>query len=74
METHLAYCSACDREVRVALAPDYEPEPGKPIPPEAMVCLDHGEVCTGALCPLFGVPPKEMKEKLERSGARRGRP
>jgi hypothetical protein len=71
MKTHLAYCSACDREVQVTVAPDYEPVPGQPIPPEAMVCLDHGEVCTGAMCPLFDVPPAQLKENLERSGLAR---
>lgn len=72
METHLAYCSACDREVEVALRPDYVPEPGEPIPTDAMVCLAHGDTCTGVLCPLFGVPPERMKESLDRSGLRPG--
>ncbi len=71
MKTHLAYCSACDREVEVTLAPDFTPAPGEPIPPEAMVCLDLGEVCTGALCPLFGVPPEQLKDNLDRSGAKK---
>lgn len=71
METHNAYCSACDREVKVALKPGYEPVPGEPIPGDAYVCLAHGETCTGALCPLFGVPPKTMEENLESSGLHR---
>lgn len=71
MESHLAYCSACDREVEVTLKPGYEPKPNEPIPPEAMVCLAHGDTCTGALCPLFGLPPEEMKESLDRSGLRK---
>jgi hypothetical protein len=70
METHLAYCSACDRDVEVALKPGYEPEPGEPIPADAMVCLAYGETCTGALCPLFGVPPKQMKDTLDQTGLR----
>lgn len=70
MDTHSAYCSACDREVQVSLAPGYQPVPGEPIPAEAMVCLAHGDTCTGALCPLFGVPPERMKENLDRSGLR----
>lgn len=68
MKTHRAYCSACDREVEVMLDPAYTLEAGEPIPPEAMLCLDHGEVCTGALCPLFGIPPRQLKENLDRSG------
>lgn len=70
MDTHSAYCSACDREVQVSLAPGYQPVPGEPIPAEAMVCLAHGDTCTGALCPLFGVPPERMTENLDRSGLR----
>ena len=68
METHTAYCSACDRNVEVTLKPGYDPKPGKPIPADAMVCLAHGDTCTGALCPLFGVPPEQMKKNLEDSG------
>jgi hypothetical protein len=71
MKTHLAYCSACDREVKVTLMPGVELEPGQPIPPDAVVCLDHGVTCTGALCPLFSVPPEQLEENLERSGLRR---
>ena len=65
MDTHFAYCSACDRQVEVALKPGFTPKPGKPIPTDAMVCLAHGETCTGALCPLFGIPPEDMQEKLD---------
>lgn len=64
MDKHLAYCSACDREVEVMMKPGYSPEPGKPIPADAMVCLAHGETCTGALCPLFGLPPQQMGQAL----------
>ena len=70
MENHLAYCSACDREVEVTLKPDFEPKPGEPIPADAMVCLAHGDTCTGALCPLFGLPPEQMEENLKQSGLR----
>ncbi|HUG39653.1 MAG TPA: hypothetical protein VMM12_04175 [Longimicrobiales bacterium] len=70
METHLAYCSACDREVEVTLKPGYTAEPGTPIPPEAMICLAYGDACTGALCPLFGVPSEQMKADLDRSQLR----
>ena len=68
MDTHRAYCSACDREVEVTLKPDYEPKPGEGIPADAIVCLEHGSTCTGALCPLFGVPSETMKKNLEDSG------
>lgn len=71
METHLAYCSACDREVEVAFKPGFTPEPGKPIPADAVICLAHGTTCTGALCPLFGLPPEQMRKNLEASGLRK---
>jgi hypothetical protein len=70
METHFAYCSACDREVEVTLKPGFTPRPGEPIPTDAMVCLAHGDTCTGALCPLFGVPSEQMKKNLEESRLR----
>lgn len=68
MNQHFAYCSACDREVEVILKPGYSPGPGEPISASALVCLAHGDACTGALCPLFGVPPSTMKEERERTG------
>ncbi len=68
MSTQKAYCSACDHEVEVVLRPDFEMVPGEPIPTEAMVCLAYGETCTGALCPLFGVAPEQMRGNLDRSG------
>jgi hypothetical protein len=71
METHLAYCSACDREVEVTLKPGFVPEPGQPIPGDAIVCLAHGVTCTGALCPLFGLPSEQMKSNLDASGLRK---
>ena len=64
MDKHFAYCSACDRQVEVVMKPGYTPEPGKPVPAEAMVCLAHGDTCTGNLCPLFGVPPASMARAL----------
>lgn len=72
MSTQKAYCSACDHEVEVVLRPDFTPVPGEPIPTDAMVCLAYGATCTGALCPLFGVPPETMKENLDRSGLHNG--
>lgn len=64
MEKHFAFCSACDRQVEVVMKPGYTPEPGQPVPADAMVCLAHGDTCTGALCPLFGVPSEDMGSAL----------
>ena len=32
---------------------------------DALACLEHGDTCTGAMCPIFDVPSDEMKAKLE---------
>lgn len=65
MEARLAYCATCDRPVRVLVrkeAPSwptpYEPDPGD------IVCLEHGESCTGAMCPIFELPTDQMRENL----------
>ena len=54
----IGYCSACDRNVPVILRTTADfgrtPAPGDA---EALVCLDYGVRCTGALCPLFSVDP-----------------
>lgn len=68
MRMYRAYCSACDRPVRVIPITEFPPE----VRPEhatetSVVCLDYGEECTGALCPLFEVPTSEMRELLERT-------
>jgi hypothetical protein len=67
METRVAYCSACDRPVRVVV------EGGAPRwsgPREAdlstVLCLEHGDTCTGSMCPIFDVPPEEMAKRLKR--------
>ncbi len=66
METRMAYCAACERPVRVMVkkeAPAW-PSPEEPDPSD-VICLEHGETCTGAMCPIFDVPSEQMKEKLE---------
>ncbi|MEZ4415467.1 MAG: hypothetical protein R3E10_06905 [Gemmatimonadota bacterium] len=63
MEVRHAYCSACDRQVEVVVRPDL-PEGQEPTA-EDLVCLAHGDSCTGDLCPVFTVPTEEMKRRLE---------
>jgi hypothetical protein len=65
MKTHWAFCSACDRQVEVAVRPvGRDPETGESL--DALVCLEVGHTCTGALCPITDVPPEEMREALDR--------
>ena len=75
IDAHLAYCSGCDRKVRVIVDPRVAAagrEPG----PQDLICLEHGDSCTGDLCPLFNVPSEEMKERyadlIERARERLG--
>ncbi len=66
MEVRTAYCATCERTVRVLVEQDVHAWPS----PEGadlsrVVCLEHGETCTGSMCPVFEVPSARMKEQLE---------
>lgn len=75
LDAHLAYCSGCDRKVRVIVNPRVVAEGREPTPKD-LICLEHGDTCTGDLCPLFDVPSAEMKERysdlIERARERQG--
>jgi hypothetical protein len=66
METHLAYCAALDREVRVFLRPvhydETDPAVGKT---PGIICLEHAEACLGIRCPLLKKGTVSM-ERFER--------
>jgi hypothetical protein len=69
METHVVYCSACDREVRVVYAHEPAETAGGPEVDPTGVCVDYcSHSCTGTMCSLFEVPPAEMLVKLRQSG------
>ncbi len=61
MEVRTAYCATHDRPVRVMV----KDADGAELSVDSMVCMEHGDTCTGAMCPIFDVPSAEMKEKLE---------
>ena len=64
METRMAYCATCDRQVRVMLKNGAAP--GADVSPDDVVCLDHGEICSaGTVCPIFDVPSEQMKQNLD---------
>ena len=62
LHIHKAWCSGCDRAVQVTVHPRVIEEGREPTAAD-LICLEHGEACTGALCPIFGVPSEEMKER-----------
>ena len=66
MEARTAYCATCDRPVRVLVKKEAGQWPDAAEPnPDDIVCLEHGDTCTGAMCPLFDVPSEQMKQNLE---------
>jgi hypothetical protein len=60
-EIRVAYCSACDREVRLRVRSDGGSDENDGTSARAShltgECLDVGEDCTGAFCP-FGDQPQ----------------
>jgi hypothetical protein len=66
MDKHWAYCSACDRQVEVTVDPTGGVDPVTGNPVEALVCLEVGHTCTGALCPITDATPDEMRQALDR--------
>lgn len=66
METHLAYCAALDREVRVYLRPVHydETDPGVTQTP-GLICIEHAEDCLGICCPLFDMPVDSVMQRFE---------
>jgi len=71
MEVHHAYCSACDSPVRIAVTPSGAYSGQAPVADQPdVVCLDFGERCTGAMCPMIGLPRILMGIRLAQSGLR----
>ena len=71
MDTRTAYCSACDQQVRIAVTPASTFSGQAPVSDQPdVVCLDFGERCTGAMCPMIGLPRILMGMRLAQSGLR----
>jgi hypothetical protein len=69
--TYDAYCSARDQRVRVVRKSELlgQAECSCPYPDGSdVICLEYGRTCTGATCPLFGVPSLEMAHRLAEVG------
>ena len=61
MNFRTAYCATHDRPVRILL----KGESGETVDTDDIVCMEHGDTCTGSMCPIFDVPSVEMRETLE---------
>ncbi|MDT8435799.1 MAG: hypothetical protein RRA92_03490 [Gemmatimonadota bacterium] len=66
MEKHFAYCSACDRQVEVIVKPGGRRNPDTGEAEDEIVCLEFGETCTGAMCPMCDLPTDAMRESFEK--------
>lgn len=57
LNRHFAYCSGCDRQVEIVVERGAGPrDPVTGAATDRIVCLEHGESCTGSLCPLGAQP------------------
>jgi hypothetical protein len=66
-----AYCSARDQKVRVVRRSEVMGEALEDRDVYAgsdVICLEYGDTCTGAICPLFDVPTGEMRHRLAEVG------
>jgi hypothetical protein len=70
MNTQIAFCSACDRDVRVLMPDEPLHDAQAPVADAEVVCLEIGDRCTGSLCPVGAVSPTAMMVRLVRSGVR----
>ena len=68
MKTQIAFCSACDRDVRIVLPETPVDDAQAPVANAEIVCLEVGEQCTGNLCPVGAVSPTAMMVRRVRSG------
>ena len=68
MKSQVAFCSACDCEVRIILTDEPVHDAQAPVADADIVCLEVGERCTGALCPVGAVSPLAMMVRRVRSG------
>ncbi len=68
MRTQIAYCSACDHDVRIALPEEPMFDGHANLVDPEIVCLEIGESCTGHMCPIGAQPSTVMKARLVKSG------
>ncbi len=68
MWTQKMYCSGCDRDVPVLMSAAVDHETQANVHDPELVCLEIGDQCSGALCPLGAAEPNAMVARLIRSG------
>ena len=68
MRSQQLYCGACDRQVRVLISEATVGEHQAPVHDDELICLEIGDKCTGALCPLGAMEPNAMVARIVREG------
>ena len=68
MEIKTMYCSGCDRDVRVLRPDDATGHPQANIHDAELICMELGDWCSGALCPLGAAAPHAMVRRLIQEG------
>jgi hypothetical protein len=68
MKSHQLYCSACDRQVKVLISEAPLGEHQATLHDDELICMEIGEHCSGALCPLGAAEPQAMVSRLIHSG------
>ena len=68
MKTQVAFCSACDRDVTIAMTDEPVFDGQANLPDPEVICMEIGHQCTGSMCPIGAQPPSVMAVRLVRSG------
>ncbi len=68
MEVRTMYCSGCDHDVRVLMPDAAAEDPQANVPDAELVCMELGDWCNGALCPLGAAEPHAMVRRLIHEG------
>lgn len=68
MQTHIAYCSACDKDVRIVVTDEPSQDGHANLHDAEIVCLEIGHHCTGGMCPVGATSPTVMAARLVRNG------
>lgn len=68
MEIRTMYCSGCDHDVRVLLPDDASVDPQANVHDAELICMELGDWCNGALCPLGAAEPHAMVRRLINEG------
>ena len=68
MQTRTAFCSACDKDVRIMVTDEPSQDGHANVHDAEVVCLEIGHHCTGVFCPVGATSPVVMAARLVRNG------